>query len=157
MLIFPDSIHPLLIFFRPSREKRPWPFQTQFGTQKRCYDKVLGKTPVNVTLCSWGVLFTLKASVSLEFDIESVGVNEILCTDCEEFNGLSVFKSPNHQVLNLHYKKQRFDSFCLLFFHQLTYGFYHQETIWWHLQDLKTFLFLNRYYQGLLEVTYFIT
>ena len=40
---------------------------------------------VKMTTCNWGVLFTLKTGVSLEFDKESIGVNEILCTDCEEW------------------------------------------------------------------------
>ena len=38
---------------------------------------------VNVTPCNWGVLLAPNAGVSLEFDKESVGVNEIFCTDCE--------------------------------------------------------------------------
>ena len=44
-----------------------------------------------------GVLFTPNAGVSLEFDKEYVGVNEILCTDCEEFNRLSVSKSTSSE------------------------------------------------------------
>ena len=40
---------------------------------------------VNVTPCNWRVLFAPKPGVSLAFDKESVEVNEIFCTDCEEF------------------------------------------------------------------------
>ena len=46
----------------------------------------------NVTPCNWRVLFTLNAGVSLEFDKECVEVNEILWTDCEDFNRLGVSK-----------------------------------------------------------------
>ena len=50
---------------------------------------------VNVTPCNWGVLFAPNTGVSLEFDKVSVRVNEILCTDCEEFNRLGVSKSTS--------------------------------------------------------------
>ena len=61
---------------------------------------------------NWGVLFTFSAGVSLEFDIESVGLNMTLSTECEEFNRLALL--PNQQVLNS--RNQRFDSICFLFF-----------------------------------------
>ena len=47
---------------------------------------------VNVTLCNWGVLFAPNAGVSFEFDMESVGANAVLCTDCKDFNRLGVSK-----------------------------------------------------------------
>ena len=50
---------------------------------------------VNVTPCNWGVLFAPNAGVSLEFDKAFVGVNEILCTGCEEFNRLDVSRSTS--------------------------------------------------------------
>ena len=37
---------------------------------------------VIVIPCNWGVLFALYTGVSLEFDKESVEVNEIVWTDC---------------------------------------------------------------------------
>ena len=52
---------------------------------------------VSMTPCSWGVFLTLNAGVSLEFDKESLGVNEILRTDCEEFNRLGVSKSTSSE------------------------------------------------------------
>lgn len=52
---------------------------------------------VNVAPSSRGVLFESNAGVSLEFDKESVGVNEILCTDCEECNRLGVSKSMSSE------------------------------------------------------------
>ena len=48
----------------------------------------------DVTPCNWGVLF---ASVSLEFDEESVGANAILCTDCKDVNRLGVSKSTRFE------------------------------------------------------------
>ena len=48
---------------------------------------------------NWEVLFTFSAGVLLEFDKESVGLNMILCTECEEFKRLALF--PNQRVLNL--------------------------------------------------------
>ena len=48
---------------------------------------------LNMTPSNWGVLFEPNAGVSLEFYKESVGVNDILCTDCEECNRLGLFKS----------------------------------------------------------------
>ena len=51
-----------------------------------------------MTACNWDVLFALKAGVSLKFDKESVGVNEILCIDCEDFNGLGVSKSTSSEL-----------------------------------------------------------
>ena len=51
----------------------------------------------NVTPCNWGVFFVPNTGVSLEFDKESVGVDEILCTDCEEFNRLDVSKSTSYE------------------------------------------------------------
>ena len=53
---------------------------------------------VNVTACNWGVLFALKAGVSLKFDKESVGLNEILCTDSEDFNRLGVSRSTSSEL-----------------------------------------------------------
>ena len=52
---------------------------------------------VNVTPWNWGVLFALNAGVSLEFDKESVEVNKILWTDCEDFNRLSLSKSTRFE------------------------------------------------------------
>ena len=52
---------------------------------------------VNVTSCNWGVFFALNAGVPLEFDKETVEVNEILWTDCEDFNRLGVPKSMSSQ------------------------------------------------------------
>ena len=42
--------------------------------------------------CNWGVLFAPNAGVYLKFDKEPVGVNEILCPDCEDINRLGVSK-----------------------------------------------------------------
>ena len=36
---------------------------------------------LDVIFCNWGVLFAPSAAALFEFDKESVGVNEILCTD----------------------------------------------------------------------------
>ena len=52
---------------------------------------------VNVTPCNWRFSFALNAGVSLEFDKESVEVNEILWTDCEDFNRLGVSKSTSSE------------------------------------------------------------
>ena len=49
---------------------------------------------VNVTPCNWGVLL---ASISLEFDKESVGANAILYTDCEDVNRLGLSKSTRFE------------------------------------------------------------
>ena len=51
----------------------------------------------NVTPCNWGVLFALNTGVSLEFDKESVEVNEILWTDWEDFNRLGVSNSTSSE------------------------------------------------------------
>ena len=52
---------------------------------------------VNVTPYNWGILFALNAGVSLEFDKESVEVNEILWTDWEDFNRLGVSNSTSSE------------------------------------------------------------
>ena len=52
---------------------------------------------VNVTPYNWGVLFAPNAGVSMELDKEYVGANAILCTDCEDFNILSVSKSTSSE------------------------------------------------------------
>ena len=52
---------------------------------------------VNVTSCNWRVLFDPNAGVSLEFDNQSVGVNETLCTGCEGFKRLGVSKSTSSE------------------------------------------------------------
>ena len=44
-----------------------------------------------------GGLFAPNASASLEFDKESVGVNEIFCTDCPELKRLGVYKSESYE------------------------------------------------------------
>ena len=48
---------------------------------------------VNVTPCNWEVLFVTNAGALLEFHKEFEGVNEIFCTDCEDFNRLGVSRS----------------------------------------------------------------
>ena len=50
-----------------------------------------------MTSCNWGVLFAPNAGVSLEFDNQSVVVNEILCTGCEDFKRLGVSKSTSSE------------------------------------------------------------
>ena len=50
-----------------------------------------------MTSCNWRVLFAPNAGVSLEFDNQSVGVNEILCTGCEGFKRLGVSKSTSSE------------------------------------------------------------
>ena len=63
---------------------------------------------------NWEVLFTFSAGVLLEFDKESVGLNMILCTECEEFKRLALF--PNQRVLNLcNNNNQCFTSISLFF------------------------------------------
>ena len=52
---------------------------------------------VNVIPCNWGVLFALSAGVSYKYDTESAEVNEIFCTDCEEFNRSGIFKSTRSE------------------------------------------------------------
>ena len=79
----------------------------------------------NVTPCNWGVLFAPKVGVSLKSDKESPGANEIFRTDCEKFR-IRIAVSI-----------------------QFVYYF------WWRLQNLNNFLFLYRYYEGLLNF-YFI-
>ena len=52
---------------------------------------------VNVTPYIWGVLFVFNAVVSLEFEKESVEIDEMLWTDCEDFNRLYVSKSTSSE------------------------------------------------------------
>ena len=54
---------------------------------------------VNLTPCNWGVLFAHNAGVSLEFSKESVEINEIFWTDCEDFNKLGVSKSTSPEFI----------------------------------------------------------
>lgn len=63
---------------------------------------------------NWEVLFTFSAGVLLESDKESVGLNMILYTECEEFKRLALF--PNQRVLNLcNNNNQCFTSISLFF------------------------------------------
>ena len=52
---------------------------------------------VNITPCNWRVLFALNTGVSLELGKESVEVNQILLTGCEDFNRLAVLRSTNSE------------------------------------------------------------
>ena len=54
---------------------------------------------VKMTSCKWEVLFAPNTGVSLKLNKESEGVNEILSTDCEEFNRLGVSKSTSSEFM----------------------------------------------------------
>ena len=50
-----------------------------------------------MSLCNWGILIAPNAGVSLKYDKESTGANEILCTECKKFNRLGVSKSTSSE------------------------------------------------------------
>ena len=52
---------------------------------------------VDLTCCNCGALFAPNVGVSLEFDKEFVGINEILLRTCEEFNRLGVSRSTSSE------------------------------------------------------------
>ena len=52
---------------------------------------------VDLTRCNCGALFAPNVGVSLDFDKEFVGINEILLRTCEEFNRLGVSRSTSSE------------------------------------------------------------